>query len=602
MTTTSQRNGGNLAYVFLLTFVAALGGLLFGYDTAVIAGAIGHLKTHFALTPLGEGFAAACALAGCAVGAGAAGFLNDRFGRKKVLILAGLAFFVSALGTALPRTLTEFILFRLLGGLGVGAASITSPMYIAEIAPSRIRGRMVSLNQLAIISGMLFVFFVNYVIAGHGQAIDRRTVAAHAAENGGTLNPAFVRTFLQARVPKMIDRQIEQFLIEPRESLDRRAVAAFLTRQGTPTAAATIAGDDKPLSPTFVRDLLRERLQDANRRRIDEFAAASHGAIYSRAVADFLAKSEINIEPVDVDLAAQDTASWNTRLGWRWMFASGVFPAAIFIILLFFVPESPRWLTQRGRRDEAMAILARVDGPEYAQTEIRGIEETIALESGRLADLWRPGMRRVLAIGVALAVLQQVTGVNVFLYFAPKVFASLGAVAATAMLQTVIVGAVNLAFTVLAVGVVDRLGRKPLMLIGSIGMGVGMTALGLAAYWQLFQWWALVFVLGYIACFAISVGPVTWVILSEIFPTQVRGRAMGIATVCLWLANYVVSQTFPMMDENPWLLARFHHGFPFWVYAGFCVVLLIVVWRWVPETKGKTLEEIERGWMEGRVV
>ena len=206
-------------------------------------------------------------------------------------------------------------------------------------------------------------------------------------------------------------------------------------------------------------------------------------------------------------------------------------------------------------------------------------------------------MRRVLVLGIALAVLQQITGINVFLYFAPKIFESMGAGAGTAMLQTVIVGAVNMAFTVLAVVVVDRLGRKPLMLVGSAGMGIALTALGLAAYWQLFQWWALVFILGYIACFAMSVGPVSWVILSEIFPTQIRGRAMGIATICLWLANYVVSLTYPVMAKNPWLLARFHQGFPFWVYAAFCVVLVVVVWRWVPETKGKSLEEIERSWL-----
>jgi len=296
-------------------------------------------------------------------------------------------------------------------------------------------------------------------------------------------------------------------------------------------------------------------------------------------------------------MAAMGVMGWNAERGWRWMFGSGALPALVFLILLLPVPESPRWLSKRRRRDEALAILTRIDGPRFAQDELRNIEEMIARESGRLSELWEPWMRRVLVLGVALAVLQQVVGINVFLYYAPKIFASLGAAARVALLQMVIVGAVNMAFTILAVGVVDRMGRKPLMIVGAAGMGVALAALGLAAYWQLFQWWALVFVLGYIACFAMSVGPVTWVILSEIFPTSIRGRAMGIATVCLWLANYLVSQTFPMMNDNPYLLARFHHGFPFWVYAAFCIVLLVVVLRFVPETKGKSLEEIERGWL-----
>ena len=206
-------------------------------------------------------------------------------------------------------------------------------------------------------------------------------------------------------------------------------------------------------------------------------------------------------------------------------------------------------------------------------------------------------MRIVLVIGVALAVLQQVTGINVFLYFAPEIFKKMGSGVDAALLQTVLVGAVNLLFTVIAIWTVDRLGRKPLMLVGSTGMGVSLLALGLAAYFEQTDVWMLVFILGYIACFALSVGPVTWVILSEIFPTRIRGRAMAIATVCLWLANFVVTQTFTMMDEDPWLVERFHHGFPFWVYAALCAVSVVFVWRFVPETKGKTLEEIERSWM-----
>ena len=454
-----ERGAGSITYVFLITLVAALGGLLFGYDTGVINGAIGPLKAHFAFTPRQEGWAMGCALLGCAIGAGAAGALSDRFGRKKVLVLSAILFFISAVGTALPRTITTFIIFRILGGLGVGAASITSPMYIAEISPARIRGRMVSVNQFAIVTGFLVVYFANY----------------------------------------------------------------FIDLQGDP--------------------------------------------------------------------------GWDQRLGWRWMFGSESLPALGLLILALFVPESPRWLTKRGREDEALHILTRVDGAAYAKAELAEIKESLSHESGSLSQLLRPGMKIVLVIGIVLAVLQQVTGINVFLYFGTEIFNKMGSGRNAALLQTVIVGVVNLTFTIIAIWTVDRIGRRPLMMIGSAGMGVSLIAMGLAAYAQSAGLWMLLFILGYIACFALSVGPVTWVILSEIFPTRIRGRAMAIATVCLWIANYLVSQTFPMMDENPWLVQTFHRGFPFWLYGAFCIVLLLFVWRLVPETKGKTLEEIERRWL-----
>jgi SP family xylose:H+ symportor-like MFS transporter len=450
---------GNIVYVMLVCMVAALGGLLFGYDTGVINGAIGPLKAHFVLDANWAGWATGCALVGCAVGAAIAGVLSDWLGRKKVLILSAILFLISAVGTALPKNITTFIIYRIIGGLGVGAASMSSPMYIAEISPARIRGRMVSVNQFAIVTGFLVVYFVNYFIALQGDQM------------------------------------------------------------------------------------------------------------------------------------------WNQESGWRWMFGSEALPALLLLVLLFFVPESPRWLTKQNRSDEALEILTRVDGAEYAKTELLEIKDAIAHESGSLKQLLQPGMKIVLVIGIVLAVLQQVTGINVFLYFGTEIFKKMGSETNAALLQTVVVGAVNLTFTIVAIWTVDRLGRKPLMIIGSAGMGLSLLAMGLASYFGRTELWLLLFILGYIACFALSVGPVTWVILSEIFPTRIRGRAMAIATVCLWVANYLVSQTFPMMDENNWLLEKFHHAFPFWLYGIFCVVLVTFVWRLVPETKGKTLEEIEKHWM-----
>ena len=450
---------GSIVFTILICLVAALGGLLFGYDTGVINGAIGFMEAHFHLTPAQTGWAGSSALVGCVLGAVMAGTISDRLGRKKVLIIAAVLFLISAVGSAIPRNLTEFVIYRILGGLGVGAASMTSPMYIAEISPARIRGRMVSVNQFAIVFGFLVVYFVNYFIAGSA----------------------------------------------------------------------------------------------------DE--------------------------------------SWNQVTGWRWMFASEALPATMLFVLMFLVPETPRFLAAKGKTDQALAVLTRVNGPAEAKHELREITSVIAQETGSIRVLFQPGLKMVLVIGVALAVLQQVTGINVFLYYGTEIFKKLGAGTDVALMQTVAVGAVNLLFTVIAIWMVDRLGRKPLMIVGSLGMGVCLVAMGLVAYYQSTQLWVLAFVLGYIACFALSVGPVTWVILSEIFPTKIRGRAMAIATACLWIANFIVSLTFPMMDGNKYLVDAFHHGFPFFLYAGFCVATVVLVWRWVPETKGRSLEEIEKHWI-----
>jgi len=467
-----NKSGGSILFLTRVVLVAALGGLLFGYDTAVIAGAIGFLKTHFDLNSTMMGWAASSALIGCVLGLTFSGFLNDKFGRKSALIIAAVLFLISAIGSAVPHSLTEFVIYRIIGGMGVGIASMTSPMYIAEISPARIRGRMVCLNQLAIVSGMLIVYFVNYYITGHGEAIDQQA---------GIVN---------------------------------------------------------------------------------------------------------------------DPEKWNVISGWRWMFGSESLPAVALLVLMFFVPKSPRWLAKQGLSEKAFKILARVDGDDFAKTEMVEIEKTIAHESSSIKQLFvNPKMKIALFIGIALAVLQQVVGINVFLYYAPEIFKSVaGTNTDVAMLNTVVVGGVNLVFTIVAIWSVDKIGRKPLMYIGSAGMGISLIAAGLAFVFHQTGIFVLICILGYIASFAMSVGPVVWVILSEIFPTKIRGRAIAIATFFLWVANYIVSQTFPMMNENKFLIEKFNHGFPFFIYAVFCVVLIWVVWKFIPETKGKSLEEIESFW------
>jgi MFS transporter, SP family, xylose:H+ symportor len=446
------------SYVFLLSMIAALGGLLFGYDTAVISGAIGFLRAHFDLGPAETGFAASSALVGCIGGAAIAGSFSDRFGRKHALILAAVLFAVSAVWSAVPETLMEFNIARIIGGIGVGMASLLSPLYIAEIAPASVRGRLVSFNQFAIVSGILIVYFVNYFIAGLGS---------------------------------------------------------------------------------------------------DE---------------------------------------WNIAQGWRWMFGSEALPAVLFFGFLLFIPESPRWLVKQGDSRQALTILTKLSGAHRAAVELQSIQEAIAMEGSKTSELLRPGMRKALIIGVTLAVLQQITGINVFMYYAPEIFKQLGAGTDIALLQTVVVGAFNVVFTIVAIRKVDRLGRKPLLIIGAAGMGLCLSGLGLAAYYATTAIWVLLFVVGYIACFALSMGPVVWVVLSEIYPTRIRGRAMGIATLLLWSANFLVSQTFPIINEHAWLVDTFHHAFPFWLYAVFCAVTIAVVALLVPETKGKSLEEIERLW------
>jgi len=455
----------NLSYLIPICLVATLGGLLFGYDTGVISGAIEFLTARFALDVVMKGWASGCVLIGCATGVLIVGPISARFGRKKALLLAAGLFLASAIGTALPRDIWTFILFRWMGGIGIGIASMSTPMYIAEIAPAHLRGRLVSVNQIAIVGGILLVYFVNYFIARCGDQ------------------------------------------------------------------------------------------------------------------------------------------AWNEAVGWRWMFASGILPSVAFALLLLGIPESPRWLVEMGRAPEAEAILTRVAGADFARTELASIREALSTARGNWAELFSRALRLPLIVGILLAILQQVTGINVFLYFGTTIFKNMSASTGVdaGMLQQIVIGGASALSTVVAIASVDNWGRKPLMFLGATGMGVSLLAMGLMAQNiadpTTVSGWMLCFIIIYVVCFGLSVGPVTWVILSEIYPTAIRGRALGLATFFLWLADYAVTQTFPMMDaKDSWFVQRFNHAFPFYIYAGFCLALIVVLWRLVPETKGRSLEEIERSW------
>jgi sugar porter (SP) family MFS transporter len=453
----------NLAYLLPICLVATLGGLLFGFDTGVISGAIEPMTAHFQLDGAMKGWVSACVLIGCTLGVLLVGPLSDRYGRRPALVLAGLLFLISSIGTALPESVTLFVIFRILAGVGIGFASMVTPMYIAEIAPAHLRGRLVAANQIAIVVGLAGVYVGNYVIAGLGDQ------------------------------------------------------------------------------------------------------------------------------------------AWLQSTGWRWMFAAGILPAAGFLALLATIPESPRWLMERGRLDRARVVLARISGTQVAEGELASIRTAIAAESGTWRMLFSPTLRRPLLIGIALAVLQQVTGINVFMYFGASIFRSLGESTGVdaGLLQQAVIGGGMILFTFAAILLVDRWGRRPLMIVGTSGMMLALIAMGAVAQVSADPaatgMLMLALILLYTACFSLSIGPVTWVILAEIFPTAVRGRALGIAVAFLWMADFLVTQTFPMLDGNRWLLEHFRHAFPFYLYAGCCAVLLVVM-RAVPETKGRSLEEIERAW------
>lgn len=531
-----SQNEGNKRFIMAITLVATLGGLLFGYDTAVISGAVKSLQAFFidslyesaetaaqvvvqfrivvsivvfillaaisglllkmfgrkkggiisiillvaaavllmftfnAPPELNEetanslkGFTISSALVGCIIGGSLGGFISQTIGRRNGMITAALLFTISAIGSAIPEVMNfmgseviiSFIFYRIIGGIGVGMASMLSPMYIAEIAPANIRGKLVSWNQFAIIFGMLVVYFVNY----------------------------------------------------------------FISR----------LGDD----------------------------------------------------------------AWLNDTGWRWMFASEVIPAALFLFFLLFVPETPRFLVMKERPADALKILNKITGAARAQQVLSDIKES--LKEKRAPWLSYGGL--LIVIGILLSVFQQFVGINVVLYYAPEIFRNMGSATDTALLQTIIVGGINLTFTVIAINTVDKFGRKPLMIIGALGMAVSMFLLGFSFFFKSVGLGTLIFMLLYTASFAMSWGPVTWVLLSEIFPNKIRG-VMSVAVAAQWIANLVISWTFPIMNDNSWLTSVFNHGFAYWIYGVMGILAALFVYKLVPETKGRTLEEMEQLWIK----
>lgn len=450
----------NMLYILLISLVSAMGGLLFGYDWVVIGGAKIFYEPFFGLEGLAamRGWAMSCALVGCLAGALLAGMWCDRYGRKKMLIIASVLFTVSAVGVGSANEFTEFILYRIVGGFGIGIASNVSPIYIAEVTPASIRGRFVSLNQLTIVLGILAAQIVNWAIARHFTV------------GGETLNP---------------------------QSLE-----------------------------------------------------------------------------------------W----AWRWMFWVGAVPAIIFFGLSFVIPESPRWLALNGREQSARRIFTRIGGEEYA---VKALEEIEMLKGGAgervsLSKIFHPSTRRVLILGVVLAVFQQWCGINVIFNYAHEIFSAAGYAVSDVLMNIVVTGVTNVIFTLVAVYTVDRWGRRVLMTAGSAALAVIYAILGTAYYFEVSGWTMLLLVVLAIAAYAMSLAPVVWVVLSEIFPAKMRGAMMALSTFCLWAASFLLTYTFPLLNE--WLKA----SGTFWVYGGICLAGFFFIRSYLPETKGKSLEQIEK--------
>lgn len=485
----NQNQNGSKAYLFSIVLVAVIGGLLFGYDTAVISGADKGLQAFFigakdfTYTDGWHGFTCASALIGCIIGSALSGYLASNWGRKKSLIFAGIMFFISALGSMVPEflffehgvptysLLIAFNIYRIIGGVGVGLASAICPMYIAEVAPSNIRGTLVSWNQFAIIFGQLVVYMVNFCILGDHT------------------NPIL-------------------------EEISKGVYA--------------VSAESDP---------------------------------------------------------------WTVATGWRYMFGSEAIPAGLFSILICFVPETPRYLVMAGQDSKALSVLEKINGSVEGNKILLDIKNTITEKTERVFTY---GVL-VIFVGVMLSVFQQAVGINAVLYYAPRIFGDMGM--ENPMIQTVIMGVVNILFTLVAIFTVEKWGRKPLLITGSIGMAVGAFGVALTFGNMSLSLVTMISIMIYSASFMMSWGPICWVLISEIFPNTIRGAAVAIAVAFQWIFNWIVSASFvPMFNMKMSGDPNFGHWFTYGLYGTICVIAAVFVWRLVPETKGKTLEDMTKLW------
>ncbi|PJE78300.1 D-xylose-proton symporter [invertebrate metagenome] len=452
-----KKDEHDLVYIFRICLITALGGLLFGYDTAVISGAIGPLEEYFSLTPAMTGWAVSNVVLGCIVGSYMAGKISLMIGRKKSLQLSALLFFISALGSALAPDFTFFVVLRMVGGLAVGMASVLSPMYMSEVTPTQYRGRAVSLHQQSVVIGQLIVFYVNFLIA--------------------------------------------------------------------------------------------------------------------RGMTD----------------------SWLVNLGWRYMLGSEMIPGLLLGFLIFFIPESPRWCVVKGKDEEAMRILTRISNPGHAKHLFKAIKSSLQEHhQDKPANLRTKGLFSIVVIGCLIASIQQFTGINVIMYYSPEILKPVAGGTELALFQTTLIGIVFVFGNALGMFLIDKVGRLPLLKVGTVGAILGI----LLTSWGIYdpdagKYAAMLGVMLYIISYAVSWGCCCLTVVSEIFPNRIRSRAMGLAFTCQWICGFIVTQSFPMLNGNPWLHAHFHGAFSFWLFAACCVIALWFIHRYIPETKGISLEKME---------
>ena len=464
-TTDNYHKEGSKSFLALVCFVASLGGILFGFDTAVISGTFSFVEQYFSLDKIEVGWFASSALVGAILGASIAGTLSDKYGRKPILILAALLFFISALGSTVPPSFVILICARLVGGLGVGMASVLAPLYISEFSPPKIRGRLVALYQLSIVIGILLAYFSNWLLLNFSHG--------------------------------------------------------------------------------------------------NEMALGGSGLIHKILI------SEV----------------------WRGMFGSEMIPSALFIILLFLIPESPRWLVKNNQSDKGFHILQKVSGTRVAKAQLSEIKKTVNHVKGKISELLKPGLRLALIVGIGLSVFGQFTGVNIIVYYGPSILENAGFKIESALQFQVAIGIINLIFTIIALLKIDSWGRRPLLIWGMAAVFVSLTIVAIQfSLGGTSGIWILIMLCIYMAALALSINAVIWVLIGEIFPNRIRGRAMSIATFANWGINFLTAFIFP------WYVAKIGMGAGFFTFSAFCLIATIFFYKFVPETKGKSLEEIEGYW------